>query len=115
MILVFRTVTPDGDTEYWATNDLNLMPEQREVVGRQCWAIESYQRGLKQCCGVERAHVRKAVAQHNHILLAVRAFVRLEVHRLRRGLRWYAAKLGIIRDAIRAYVARPTIRLHATA
>jgi len=59
-IRVFRTVAPDGDAEYWATNDLTLLTAQHEEVAHRCWSIEAYHRGLKQCCGVERAHGRKA-------------------------------------------------------
>lgn len=114
-VLVFRMVAPNGDTDYWATNDLSLTTLERDTVARQCWAIETYHRGLKQCCGVERAQVRKAAAQAQHILLAVRAFVRLEIHRLHTGIHWYTAKAAIIRDAIRQYRAHPTIDLGATA
>lgn len=117
-ILVFRTVARDGDAEHcahWATSDLEMTPGQRDTLARQCFAIESYHRGLKQCCGVERAQVRSAPAQRRHILLAVRAFVRLEAHRLQSGLSWYAAKAGIVREAIRAYLAQPTICLGANA
>lgn len=74
---------------------------------KQGWGIEVYHRGIKQCCGIERAQVRSATAQKRHILLALRAFIRLETHRLRTGMSWYGAKLGIIRDAIRAYLANP--------
>jgi len=114
-ILVFRIVTPDGDAEYWATNALDLPAPERDRVARQCWAIESYHRGLKQCCGVERAQVRSATAQRQHIVLAVRAFVRLEAHRLATGVHWYTAKAAIIRAAIRHYLSHPTIGLAATA
>lgn len=114
-ILVFRIVAPNGDTEYWATNDLDLSATTRDEVAVQAWAIESYHRGLKQCCGVERAQVRSATAQQNHIVCAVRAFVRLEVHRLATGVRWYGAKIDVVREAIRAYLTQPTIRLAATA
>lgn len=114
-ILVFRIVAPNGDTEYWATNDLDLSATTRDEVAAQAWAIESYHRGLKQCCGVERAQVRSATAQQNHIVFAVRAFVRLEVHRLATGVSWYGAKIGVVREAIRAYLTQPAIRLAATA
>lgn len=83
----------------------------RDAVAAQAWTIEAYQRRLKQCYGVERVHVRKVTAQRNHILLAMRAFVRLEVHRLTTGSCWYSAKTAIFRAAIRAYLARPTVRL----
>ena len=80
-----------------------------------CWRIESYHRGLKQCCGVERAQVRSAVGQKNHLLLALRAFLRLEDHRLKTGLSWYQAKLGLIREAVRLTRSRPTFALRPTA
>lgn len=114
-IKVFQTVAPNGDAEYWATSDLEMTAEQREALAHQAWGIETYHRGLKQYCGVERAQVRKAEAQHQHILLAIRAFVRLEVHRLRTGISWFEAKVSIIRSAIREYLAHPKYLLPPTA
>jgi hypothetical protein len=59
------------------------------------WSIEEYHRGLKQCCGVEKAQVRSARAQRNHIGLAIRAFLRLEIHWFNTGMSWYESKLSI--------------------
>ena len=70
---------------------------------------------LKQCCAVERCQCRSKVKQHGHILLSLRAFVRLEVNRLATGISWYEAKLDIVRDAIKHYLAIPTIKIGATA
>ena len=55
----------------------------------QAWGIEEYHRTLKQGCHVERAQVRAARAQRNHIGMAIRAFVRFERHRVRTGMGWY--------------------------
>jgi len=52
-VKVFRTVSKDGDGEYWATNDLGMSEEKRAERERQGWGIEVYYRGLKQCCGAE--------------------------------------------------------------
>lgn len=114
-IRVFQTVAPDGDVEYWATDDLQMLPAERERLAQQGWGIETYHRGIKQCCGIEKAQVRQAPAQRAHILLALRAFLRLEIHRLRTGMSWYEAKLAIIREAVRAYLAQPRYRLQSTA
>ncbi len=114
-VKVFRLVAPDGDTAHWVTNDPQMTEAQRAALALQGWEIESYHRGLKQCCGVERAQVRTTLAMRGHLLLAIRAFVRLEVHRWRTGLSWYAAKLAIVREAIRAYLAHPRYVLRATA
>jgi putative transposase len=114
-VRVFRTVSKEGDAEYWATNDLGMTEEKRKELEGKGWGIEVYHRALKQCCGVERAQVRKAVSILRHLLLALRAFLRLEVYRLRTGVSWYEAKTAIIREAIRCYLAYPLYVLHPTA
>jgi DDE superfamily endonuclease len=107
LVKVFRIVAPDGDTEYWATGDLTLSELDRLCYAEQSWAIENYHRGLKQHCGVERCQMRRARAQRNHIGLAIRAFLRLEVWCFRHWTTWLDAKTDVIRDAVRAYLAQP--------
>ena len=114
-VKVFKIVTPDGDIDYWATNDLKLGELQRLQFAELAWAIEEYYRGLKQCCGAERAKVRSSRVQRNHVGLAIRAFLRLELHWFATGISWYEAKLAIIRNAIRAYLAAPRFVLNSTA
>ena len=63
MVRVFRTVSKKGDVEYWATDDLGMNETKwREELSGQGWGIEEFHRGVKQCCGIERAQVRKARA-----------------------------------------------------
>ena len=114
-VQVFRTVAPNGDVEHWATDDLKMEAGERRDLSRQVFAIENYHRALKQCCGVERAQVRSVQAQKCHIVLSLRAFVRLEAHRWQTGISGYAAKAGLVREAIRLYLQNPTIVLEATA
>ena len=97
-VVVFRIVSTDGDTEYWATSDLTMGEGQRQKYAELAWGIAVDHRGLKQFCGVERAQVRAARAQRNHITCALRAFLRFEQHRTVTGVSWWAAKTGIIRD-----------------
>ena len=78
------------------------------------WAIEQYHRGIKQFVGVGRCFARKAVAQRNHIGLALRAFLRIERHRFLTGI-GFEAKVSIIRDAMHAYLAKPIYTLNPTA
>jgi putative transposase len=106
-ILVFRIDTADGDTEYWATSELTMTMDERERVANQVWTIETYHRGLKQYCGVEGCAARKARAQRNHIGWAIRAFLRLEHHRITTGSSWFETKLAIIRPAIQQFLAGP--------
>jgi hypothetical protein len=114
-IKVLRTVGINGDKAYWATSRLTLTLEEAACYALEAWQIEVYHRGLKQFTGVERAQHRLEVAQRNHIGLAIRAFVRLEVHRLNTGISWFEAKTGIIRSAMRQYLAQPSISLASTA
>jgi hypothetical protein len=106
-IKVFKIAAPNGDIEYWATSDLTMNVEACAAYALQIWRIEDYHRGVKQFCGIERAQHRSAQAQRNHIGLALRAFARLESHRLRTGTSWFEAKTVIVRQAIRAYLAQP--------
>jgi hypothetical protein len=106
-ILVFRLVTPDGRTEHWATNHLTMTPGTRQKLEEISWTIENYHKAIKQCCGIERCQVRYERGQRNHILLALRAFIRLEYHCFHGGYSWFEAKAEILRPAIRAYLAQP--------
>jgi putative transposase len=115
LIRVFRVVATDGDTEYWATSDRGMGELERLKYAEMAWGIEVYHRALKQECGVERAMVRAGRAQRNHIGCALRAFVRLEWHRVRTGIGWKVAKEGIIRHALRRYLAHPWYTLPASA
>jgi hypothetical protein len=114
-VKVFRTVGTNGDAEYWATSRLDMTIEQAAFYALDAWQVEVYHRGLKQFTGIERAQYRLEVSQRNHIGLAIRAFVRLELHRLSTGISWFEAKTGIIRSAIRQYLAQPSITLCSTA
>ena len=111
LVQVFRIDAPDGDTEYWATNDLAMDAGVRRQYAELSFAIENYHRELKQYCGVERSQVRSEPAQRNHIGLALRAFLRLEWHFFTTGVSGFEAKLRLVRDAVRSYLARPFITL----
>jgi hypothetical protein len=114
-VLVFLIVLPDGDREYWATSDLGMGELMRRKYAEFAWGIEVYHRGLKQHCGAERAEVRAARAQRNHINCAIRAFLRLEQHRLVTGVSWWEAKTALSREAIRQYLTHPRYTLSSTA
>lgn len=114
-IKVFKTVGTNGDAEYWATSQLDMTIQQVAFHALDAWQIEVYHRGLKQFTGIERGQYQLEVSQRNHIGLAIRAFVRLEVHRVQSGISWFEAKTGIIRSAMRSYLAHPTFTLCPTA
>lgn len=110
-VKVYKIVAPDGDIAYWATSDLAMTDLTRRQYAEYSWGIETYHRGIKQCTEVERCQARSATAQRNHIGLALRAFLRLEWHLFSTGISWLEAKASIIRDAVRSYLAHPSIRL----
>ena len=114
-IQVVKLVAPNGSIDYWATNDLSMTELRRLQFAEWEWLIELYHRGLKQCCGVDKAQVRSAKAQRNHIGFAIRAFLRLEKHFYETGVSWYQATREIIRQAVRDYLAQPWLTLCSTA
>ena len=46
LIRLFLIVTPDGDKDYWATNDLNMKALTRVRFASYAWTIETYHRGI---------------------------------------------------------------------
>jgi hypothetical protein len=108
-IRVFRIDAPDGDTEYWATNDPGMDEAVRRQYAELGCAIENYHRELKQQCGAEGCEARSERAQRNHIGLAVRAFLRLEWHFFTTGVSAFMTKSDLVKEAIRAYLAAPFI------
>jgi putative transposase len=110
-IRVFRVVATNGDAEHWASNDLKMDALTRCQYAEFSWRIEEYHRGIKQFCGVERCQARQARAQRNHIGMSIRAFLRLACHCFSLGISWFQAKTDVIREAVRAYLADPSIRL----
>lgn len=115
LVKAFRIVARNGDTAHWIRNDLSMDEATRLAHAEQAWGIEEYHRGLKQCTGVDRCQVRMSRAQQVHIGCAIRAFVRLEWHRFTTGVSWLEAKMRIVRNAVRAYLAGPTIDFPKTA
>jgi hypothetical protein len=86
-------------------------PGMRRHYAEVSFAIEHYHRDLKQSCGVEKCQARSERAQRNQIGLAIRAFLRLEWHFFTTGVSAFETKLRLIREAVRAYLARPFITL----
>ena len=108
LVRLFRTVSKDGRAEqYWATSRLGMTAAERERYERKAWSIESYHRNLKQHCGAERSQVRSAIGQGNHLLLSVRAYLRLEVNRVRTGVSHFETKCRVVREAMQAFLGDP--------
>ncbi len=115
LVKVFRTVDRNGNAQHWATDYLELSEVARQAYADRAWRIEEYHRSLKQFTGVACGQFRLEVSQRNHIGLALRAFVRLELQRWFTLISHCHAKLDIIREAIRRYRAHPTLTLPSTA
>lgn len=115
LVKVFRTVDPHGNADYWATSRLDMTEPQRHLLADRAWLVEVYHRAIKQFTGIERAQFRLERSQRNHIGLALRAYLRLEVHRWHARVSIFNSKLDIIRLAIRHYLAHPVYCLPSTA
>ena len=108
-IRTFQTVLPeeDGEPKYWATSLLTMDRAQFDNLRVLGTWIEQYHRSIKQHCLVERCQARKAVIQRNHIGFAIRAFVRMELHRFDLGISIFEIKRRMLREAICAYRRTP--------
>jgi hypothetical protein len=115
LIGVFRLIDKDGNAEHWATSIVEMSEESRREFARCAVQIEQYHRGIKQYCLIERAQVRRRRPWQNHINLCLRALLRLESHSCRERVSWHEAKISIIRDAVRSYLASPRYLLNSTA
>ncbi len=120
MIRTFKKVKKDNDFEYRATNDLKMPDLIRLEYAEISRMIETYHRGIRQFCGIERCRARSERAQRNHIGMALRAFLRIEYHCFVKGISWSEAKISIVLDAVRAYPAQPVytldpVNIYATA
>ena len=111
-VKVFRIVQTDGDTQYWATDVLDMDEPTRENLGKKAWKIEEYHRGLKQFCGVEKCQARKKESQRAHVMLSLRAFLRLEGQRIKNGISWFESKTKINRVASTIYLSKPRYNLN---
>ena len=104
-VVVSKLVAPNGDIAYIATNDLSV--EDAETIKNRFadrWTIETFHRGLKQCCGIERCYSTLERSQRNHILCAFLAFLKLEWERIQNSISWYEQKWSIPRMAVTAYL-----------
>jgi len=110
-IKVFKTISKDGDVEYYATNDTNLSKSEVERIYTKRWRIEEYHRGLKQQSGIAKCQARNARSQRNHIWCSIHAFFTLELHRIKTNTSWQEAKLSIVREAIQQYLLNPRYQL----
>jgi hypothetical protein len=114
LIKVFKIVAPDGDIEFWATHDLDMTDLARLRLSETAFMIETYHRGIKQFCGIERSQARLNRTQRNYIGLTLRAFLRIECHAFYSGLSWFEIKLGIVHKAVTAYLAASLYTLHTS-
>ncbi|HEY3363399.1 MAG TPA: IS701 family transposase, partial [Methanosarcina sp.] len=110
-IKVFRIVSKDRDTQYWATDVLDMQEEKRKELAKKAWKIEEYHRGIKQFCGVESCQARRNNVQRAHITMTLRAFLRFEIQRITTGITWFETKLSITRNDVSQYIRDPIYEL----
>ena len=111
-VKVFRIVSKDGDTQHWVTDVQDMDESKRKDLAKKSWKIEEYHRGIKQFCGVEKCQARKEESQRAHIMFSLRAFLRLELQRVKSGISWFESAMKIRRVAVKAYLNDPLYTLN---
>src|SRR5665647_2227422 len=66
---------------------------KREDLAKKSWKIEEYHRGIKQFCDVEKCQAKKEESQKAHIMFSLRAFLRLELQRIKTGISCFVSAL----------------------
>jgi hypothetical protein len=61
---------------------------------------------------VEKCQARKKESQRAHVMLSLRAFLRLEVQRFKNGISWFESKMKIHRVAATTYLSEPKYKLN---
>jgi len=79
---------------------------------KQSWKIEEYHRGIKQFCGVEIFQAREEELQRAHIKFSLRAFLRLELQRIKSGVSWFENAMKIERVTVMEYLRNPQYTLN---
>ena len=112
-VQLYRVGVADADEQarFFASSGPALDEAQLQGLREVAAQIEGYHRGLKQECLVERCQARSRRKQKNHIGLAIRAFVRLELARFTRGLSRFELKARLLRPAIGLYLQQPLYTL----
>jgi hypothetical protein len=105
-IKVFKTVFKEENVRYWvlfSLEDLESIDKKRfDQVHEVHWNIEQFHRAIKQLCNAENFFVRAAKAVINHIFCVLRAFVKLELMRIRGIIKnWYEFKSTMLREFMR--------------
>jgi DDE family transposase len=101
IVRVFHRDNDGNGIQFWATDFLEMSEEERNEISSIAFKIEQYHRNLKQYCGVESCQARKANAQMGHILLSIRAVVRMEWIRIKQNISLHEQKEQPIREAMR--------------
>jgi hypothetical protein len=111
-VMSYRVEDGHRDPRFFISNEGQPLDQaQVQEKKEQAQQIEGYHRGLKQECHIERCQARKARKQRNHIMLALRAFVRLEWNRYLSGVGRLMMKQTIIRKAVGEYLEDPIYTL----
>ena len=69
------------------------------------WMIERFHRAIKQVCNIERFQVRRNHPIKNHVVCALKAFVKLELMRFNQLItHWYEVKRDLFVKVIRDFI-----------
>ncbi len=71
--------------------------------------IETYHRGIKQFCGIERYQAIYENAQCNHIDTTLRAFIRREYHCFVKDISWFEVKISIVLETFRVLFGKANL------
>jgi hypothetical protein len=75
---VFKNEDGSTGVRYLVTSDLSLTADQIATIYQKRWNVEEYHRSLKQNASLAKSPTRTETTQTNHLVAALRAYVKLE-------------------------------------
>jgi hypothetical protein len=99
-VKVFRIAATHSGTEFVITDEVKKTAKDARRDSAIRWNIEEFHRELKQLTGLEHCQSRLGRSQHNHILLAILAWLQLKLRSWAEGQTIYEIKQAPLRSFV---------------
>jgi len=99
IVLVCQIFTnKDGSTGrlYLVSNDTTLETDALATIYQKRWKVEEYHKSLKSNVALEKSPTKKITTQSNHVFLAILAFFKLELLKIKTKLNHFALRAKLL-------------------
>lgn len=102
-ILLTKQVFKNGDGStgilYLASSDLNLSFLEITTIYKKRWKVEEYHKSIKSNTAFAKSPTRTVITQMSHFISSIKAYVKLELLKIRLNKNHFATKAHILLEA----------------